>query len=299
MNTVSSKADRPGGAARPAPAARGLAWAAVLASVGGAFALLAVLMDELRPLRDAVGDVTARMLVLSGLLVLLSGLLRTPVARRRGDRIVVGWLTHLAVLGFVAVLALAAWPGDDDTFVSALIIPPAVPPTVAALCGVLFPPRDGARSGRPGPAARLAWIGVTDLVLTGSCAGLALGAGAPSLPGLEALVPADGRSATLIGGVALGAACGAAVSLALAGTRLGADGPVATGWKHAFRLAAGCLGYGLYLAVVSLLAAQAGRLLPAGAVFFVALVLLVLSNVPLALVFGRSPFGGSASTGAR
>ncbi|WP_331755618.1 hypothetical protein [Streptomyces sp. NBC_01643] len=280
---------------RPALPLRGAAWASGSLAFVGAFIGLVLLETPLEPLREEVGQVKAQLLTLACLMVLLSAVLRIPVALRRRDRIGTGWATHIGIQAYYVAIGVvvAATPGigEDGSPTTPLVALAVLPSATAAACGAYFPPErrstsDRDASGRPGLATRLLWTLTATMILVGATCGLMLGAAVWVLPGVSFLMPENGHVATVAGGIALGAAWALALVVIVIGPRPCGSEPVLRNWPHALRIAGGLFVYGVYLALVSLMAAQTGRLLPPGGVFFASIVLMVLANIPLASIVG-------------
>jgi hypothetical protein len=101
---------------------------------------------------------------------------------------------------------------------------------------------------------------------------------------LAPAVPADGRVALVIGGLGIGGLTGLMVPVVLLGAVRGSAGtPRLTSAEAATKIAL-VLCFDVYLAVVAVLAAQAGWLLGRGGTVLLAVFFVGFSWVPLALV---------------
>ncbi|MFF3488124.1 hypothetical protein ACFYXC_33270 [Streptomyces sp. NPDC002701] len=118
----------------------------------------------------------------------------------------------------------------------------------------------------------------------GAYAGVALAGGLADDSFLEPTVPHDGRNALIVGGIGAGGLTGLLVPLILFSAVRSTEDKPRTGPGEALLKILGTLAVGVYLLLVSVVAAQVGRLLPEGATALVSVFVVGFSWMPLALV---------------
>ncbi|MDQ1038016.1 hypothetical protein QFZ75_004432 [Streptomyces sp. V3I8] len=118
----------------------------------------------------------------------------------------------------------------------------------------------------------------------GAYAGVALAVQMTDDSFLSSAVPDDGRNALVVGGIGAGGLAGLLVPLILFSAVRGTEDKPRTGPGEALLKVLGVLVVGVYLLLVSVVAAQLGRFLPEGATTLVSVFVVGFSWMPLALV---------------
>ncbi len=130
----------------------------------------------------------------------------------------------------------------------------------------------------------------------GAYAGVALAFGLADDSFLSSAVPDDGRVAVVVGGIGAGGLAGLMVPLLLFAAVRGTEEKPRIGPGEALLKVLGTLVVGVYLLVVSVIAAQLGWILPKGLTTLVSVFAVGFSWMPLALVpwerFGLGGVGG-------
>ncbi|MFC9848387.1 hypothetical protein ACFWFF_00420 [Streptomyces sp. NPDC060223] len=129
----------------------------------------------------------------------------------------------------------------------------------------------------------------------GGYAGVALALGLADDSFLSSAVPGDGRNAVVVGGIGAGGLAGLLLPLILFAAVRGTEARPRLGLGEALLKMLGVLVLGVYLQIVSLLAAQLGWILPTGLVTLLSVFVVGFSWVPLALIpWERFGLGGMA-----
>ncbi|MER5222138.1 hypothetical protein [Streptomyces flaveus] len=136
---------------------------------------------------------------------------------------------------------------------------------------------------------------VLTTIMLGGYAGAALTHGLADDSFLSSAVPDDGRVAVITGGVGMGSLMGLMLPLLLLAAVRGTKEKPRLGPGEALLKALGVVVIGVYLAVVSLLPAQLGWILPERVVSLLSVPFVGFSWVPLVLIpWGRFGLGGTA-----
>ncbi|MEV0218467.1 hypothetical protein [Streptomyces sp. NPDC050704] len=134
----------------------------------------------------------------------------------------------------------------------------------------------------------------------GGYAGVSLSLGLADDSFLSSAVPDDGRNAVAVGGIGAGGLAGLMVPLILLAAVRGTEEKPRMPLGEALLKVLGALVLGVYLLVVSLVAAQLGWLLSEGITTLVSVFVVGFSWLPLALVpwerFGLGGVGGLLGT---